>query len=1016
MAIVRALGRPTYFITFTCNPDWPEIRAALLPGQDAQSRPDLVARVFGQKLRVLLDELTKRGIFGRCVAILMVIEFQKRGLPHSHILLIVRQEDRPRTADDVDAVISAELPDPTQSDQARRLHAIVVRSMVHRPCNTMRPAPACIINGRCDKGFPKPYAAVTEWRDDSPYPVYRRRAAADGGHETARDGRLITSQWVVPHSPYLSLRFDAHVNVEVCCSVQSVKYLFRYIYKGPDRQMVRADALVGLGDEIAAYQDLRSIGASEACWRLFEEPISRQQPTVVTLQVHLPNQQLVYFEPGGEQQAIEAARRTQLTAWLEYNRDSAATDPQCRQLLYPDFPSGYTWQVGQKVWRKRRQQQATEAIGRVVYLSPRHGEVFYLRVLLHHVPGAASFEDLRTVAGVLCATYREVCAVRGLLLEDREWEATMRDAAHAQMPAQLRRLFGVILLFCTPAAPMQLFERHLNDMAEDFVRRHAGLPDDLQATLVLLQLEEQLQQAGKQLDEFGLPVPTAEQRALAADLEHADAERRHLPRLIQEEMEHDDAELHDQLAAQLPVLLPSQRDIFDRVLAAVDEHRPLAIFVDAAGGTGKTFLFNTLLAAVRARGMVALAVAYSGIAATLLEGGCTFHSRFKAPLNPEATSTCAIAAQSPLADLIRRTAVIVCDEAPMAHRHLLEAFDRTLRDVTGEDEPFGGKVVVLGGDFRQILPVIRHGSRAAVAGACLRRSPLWRHFVVAQLRTNMRARLAGGEDGAELEALADWLLQLGDGRLPGPEDGFVQLPSALTMDADVTAVIDWVFDGLADHHDDHQWMASRAVLAPRNTRVDAINAAVTALFPGEEVHLLSADSLEEEAEDELPVPVEYLNTIGAPGLPAHDLALKPGMPLVLLRNLAATDGLCNGTRLIAGRILSPRLLEATIACGKHAGRRVLIPRLPLQPPDGVFPFRWTRCQFPVRPAFALTINKSQGQTLGRVAVFLDEPVFSHGQLYVAASRVGRPDDLRFALPAGSQGATRNVVYGEVLGD
>ncbi|KAF0308281.1 hypothetical protein FJT64_020476 [Amphibalanus amphitrite] len=353
------------------------------------------------------------------------------GLPHSHILLIVRQEDRPRTADDVDAVISAELPDPTQSDQARRLHAIVVRSMVHRPCNTMRPAPACIINGRCDKGFPKPYAAVTEWRDDCPYPV------------------------------------------------------------------------------------------------------------------HLPDQQLVYFEPGGEQQAIEAARRTQLTAWLEYNRDSAATDPQCRQLLYPDFPFGYTW----------------------------------------------------------------------------------------QMPAQLRRLFGVILLFCTPAAPMQLFERHLNDMAEDFARRHAGLPDDLQATLVLLQLEEQLQQAGKQLDE--------------------------------------------------------------------------------------------------------------------------------------------------------------------------------------------------------------HGSRAAVAGACLRRSPLWRHFVVAQLRTNMRARLAGGEDGAELEAFADWLLQLGDGRLPGPEDGFVQLPPALTMDADVTAVIDWVFDGLADHHDDHQWMASRAVLAPRNTRVDAINAAVTALFPGEEGRYLA---------------------------------------------------------------------------------------------------------------------------------------------------------------------------------
>ena len=127
----------------------------------------------------------------------------------------------------MDAVISAELPDPTQSEQARQLHAIVVRSMVHRECGAANPTAACMEDGRCSKGFPKQYAAATEWRDDHPYPVYRRRAAADGGQETVRDGRTITNQWVVPFCPYLSLRYDAHINVEVCCSVQSVKYLFR---------------------------------------------------------------------------------------------------------------------------------------------------------------------------------------------------------------------------------------------------------------------------------------------------------------------------------------------------------------------------------------------------------------------------------------------------------------------------------------------------------------------------------------------------------------------------------------------------------------------------------------------------------------------------------------------------------------------------------------------------------------------------------------------------------------------
>ena len=308
----------------------------------------------------------------------------------------------------------------------------------------------------------------------------------------------------------------------------------------------------------------------------------------------------------------------------------------------------------------------------------------------------------------------------------------------------------------------------------------------------------------------------------------------------------------------------------------------------------------------------------------------------------------------------------------------------------------------------------RHGTRAQVVDACLRRSALWRHFIVAPLRENMRARLAAGPDGRELQSFCDWLLALGEGRAEGPEEGFVQLPPALVMEADIDAVIDWVYDGLAERHGDRQWMASRAVLAPRNTRVDELNAAVTERFPGEAVQLLSADSLVEDA-DQLDIPHEYLNTLCAPGFPPHRLTLKPGMPMMLLRNLSATDGLCNGTRLIAGRVLSPRLLEATIACGKNAGKLVLVPRLPLQPPDDAFPFRWERRQFPIRPAFAMTVNKAQGQTLGRVAVFLDEPVFSHGQLYVAASRVGRSADLRLALPAGSQGATRSVVFTEVLG-
>ena len=131
-----------------------------------------------------------------------------------------------------------------------------------------------------------------------------------------------------------------------------------------------------------------------------------------------------------------------------------------------------------------------------------------------------------------------------------------------------------------------------------------------------------------------------------------------------------------------------------------------------------------------------------------------------------------------------------------------------------------------------------------------------------------------------------------------------------------------------------------------------------------------------------------------------------------MRNLDPTEGLCNGTRLIVDEVINGKVLKATIA---GSNRTVLLPRIELQPKDGMFPFSWRRRQFPVRVSFAMTINKSQGQTLGRVGIDLFmKPVFTHGQLYVAASRVGNPANIRFLVPPGANNCTRNVVYTDAL--
>ena len=161
---------------------------------------------------------------------------------------------------------------------------------------------------------------------------------------------------------------------------------------------------------------------------------------------------------------------------------------------------------------------------------------------------------------------------------------------------------------------------------------------------------------------------------------------------------------------------------------------------------------------------------------------------------------------------------------------------------------------------------------------------------------------------------------------------------------------------------------------------------------------------------------EYLNTLCPNGFPKHLLNLKPGMPLIVLRNISPKEGLCNGTKVTFVRCLNNKLLLCKII---GTDKEVLIPRIKFITNPGSYAFEWSRRQFPVRTAFATTINKSQGQTLKKVGVWLRGQVFSHGQLYVASSRTGNPNALSFAVlkqPQYGWMQTVNPVYREVLID
>nr|CDJ90351.1 Protein Y46B2A.2 [Haemonchus contortus] len=324
MAIVSKYGKPDLFITFTCNPTWREIVEQLSRGQSASDRPDIVARVFHVKLQELYTDLFKRNILGTVIAHISVMEWQKRGLPHCHILLTLAAEDKPRNPVEVDAVVQAVIPDPVTES---RLHGIVTACMMHRPCGVDNPNSPCMVDGQCSKKFPKPFRETTNMEIDG-YPEYKR---PNDGRTVQYGSTTLDNRSVVPYNRYLALRYNAHLNVEICAMIHAVKYMYKYVYKGPDRaalRMIRTNGDDGVGaiNEIDAFVNARYVCAPESVHRLLGFDLHSKSHTGYRLQVHLPELEGVVFQSGQEEEALRRAveRDTMLTAYFKLNAEHEA--------------------------------------------------------------------------------------------------------------------------------------------------------------------------------------------------------------------------------------------------------------------------------------------------------------------------------------------------------------------------------------------------------------------------------------------------------------------------------------------------------------------------------------------------------------------------------------------------------------------------------------------------------------------------------------------------------------------
>nr|XP_036228416.1 uncharacterized protein LOC118682787 [Bactrocera oleae] len=295
--------------------------------------------------------------------------------------------------------------------------------------------------------------------------------------------------------------------------------------------------------------------------------------------------------------------------------------------------------------------------------------------------------------------------------------------------------------------------------------------------------------------------------------------------------------------------------------------------------------------------------------------------------------------------------------------------------------------IIVGRQFQVDLASNSRGTPADELNACLKASPLWNNVKILSLTTNMRVQLQNGQNAAQF---SKQLLVVGNGKVPvDATSGLMALTNDFCRFVDSQlALIENVFPNTSENYQNYAWLSQRAILATN---------LVTYKF---------VDSIT-NPDDVVNYPTEFLNSLELPGFPPHNLQLKVGTVIMILRNLNPPR-LCNGTRLSVKRLL-PNLIEATIINGKYAGENVYIPRTPMIPTD--LPFDFKRLQFSVRLAFATTINESQGQSLSVCGINLENHCFSHGQLYVTCSRVGKPSAL-FVLTSDQK--TKNVVYQRAL--